>query len=93
MKISLPKPIAVPHLNDAGLGARKMPNPMHINDVGVKQRVRALPMQPMHANDVGLGMHIAAPGITSSPLRSGVKGMTKNEMTSRRAEIGKMPRA
>jgi hypothetical protein len=88
MKISLPKPIAVPHLNDAGLGARKMPNPMRANDVGMKQRVRALPVQTMQPNDVGLGMRVGGPAI-----RSGVKGMSKNEMTSRRGEVGRMPRA
>ena len=88
MKISLPNPIAVPHLNDAGLGARKMPNPMRANDVGMKQRVRALPVQTMQPNDVGLGMRVGGPAI-----RSGVKGMSKNEMTSRRGEVGRMPRA
>ena len=49
---------------------------------------RALPMQPMHPNDVGLGMRVGGPAI-----RSGVKGMSKNEMTSRRGEVGRMPRA
>jgi hypothetical protein len=86
--IKLPKPIAVPHLNDAGMGARRMPNPMHANDLGMKQRVRALPVQSMQPNDVGLGMRVGGPAI-----RSGVKGMSKNEMGSRRAEIGRMPRA
>jgi hypothetical protein len=76
------------HPNDVGLASRKLPNPMHVNDVGLKQRVRALPVQAMHPNDVGLGMRVGGPAI-----RSSVHGMSKNEMSSRRAEIGRMPRA
>ncbi len=86
--IKLPKPIAALGANDAGLGGRKLPNPMHVNDVGLKQRVRALPVQAMHPNDVGLGMRVGGPAI-----RSSVRGMSKTELQSRRGEIGRMPRA
>jgi hypothetical protein len=78
---------ARPRMNDAGLGSRRLPNPMHANDVGVKQRVRALPAAPIHPNDVGLGMRVGGP-----PVASSTRGMTWTELHSRRMEIGRRPR-
>lgn len=80
--------IAVPRLNEIGMGSRRTANPMHGNDVGMKQRVRGLANAPIHGNDVGLGNHMGAPAI-----RSSARGMTKTELHSKRLEVGKMPRA